>query len=151
MNFHFFEMWASPRYIWPRPNWFSFFFTKLIWSPRRKIFLGLFHTHTHPIGWYTGFFFHLPHVTPLKVFSSQYFHPVRFPQTTDSTRTYPISRQLGNINPLLDLVQPDLILNQTRHVGEATLLWQQLHLHRRTLQILNANTIRSDRLQQVIG
>jgi hypothetical protein len=76
---------------------------------------------------------------------------VRFPQTTDSTRTYPISRQLGNINPLLDLVQPDLILNQTRHVGEATLLWQQLHLHRRTLQILNANTIRSDRLQQVIG
>ena len=90
-------------------------------------------------------------MTPLKVFSSQYFHPVRFPQTTDSTRTYPISRQLGNINPLLDLVQPDLILNQTRHVGEATLLWQQLHLHRRTLQILNANTIRSDRLQQVIG
>ena len=76
---------------------------------------------------------------------------MRFPQTTDSTRTYPISRQLGNINPLLDLVQPDLILNQTRHVGEATLLWQQLHLHRRTLQILNANTIRSDRLQQVIG
>ena len=47
MNFLFFEMWASPRYIWPRPNWFSFFFyqTNLI-PPSKDFFRSFSHTHT---------------------------------------------------------------------------------------------------------